>query len=162
MVAAPRWQDPDHRVLGKGGRLCGAPEVPHHRDLHAARGAAGGQALEGARRLQEPRDDFPEHEEMNKEIVERVVKRPLADIKPRNGKPAISLFATPLTCISTRLASSSSVDLGMTPTDWPRDHHRHLRRLGRPRRRRVLQQGPHQGGPPRRLHLPPDEWPSPS
>ena len=42
-------------------------------------------------------------------------------------------------------------DTGLT---GPQDHRRHLRRLGSPRRRRVLRQGPLQGGPLRRLHGP--------
>jgi hypothetical protein len=39
--------------------------------------------------------------------------------------------------------------------DRAQDHHRHIRRLGRARRRRLLRQGPHQGRPLRRLHRPP-------
>jgi hypothetical protein len=37
----------------------------------------------------------------------------------------------------------------------PQDHRRHLRRLGPPRRRRLLRQGSDEGGPQRRLHGPP-------
>ena len=66
----------------------------------------------------------------------------------------------------------------------PEDHRRHLRRQRSPRRRRLLRQGPHQGGPLRRLRRPlggqerrgrrpgqaaarcswptPSAWPSPS
>ena len=52
--------------------------------------------------------------------------------------------------------------------DRPEDHRRHLRRLRPPRRRRLLRQGPHQGGPLRRLRCPlggeepswPPAWPS--
>ena len=40
---------------------------------------------------------------------------------------------------------------GRRRADRPQDHHRHLRRHGPARRRRVLRQGPVQGGPQRRL-----------
>ena len=38
---------------------------------------------------------------------------------------------------------------------WPQDHRRYLRRPGLPRRRRLLRQGPHQGGPHHFLHAAP-------
>merc|ERR1719229_1661960 len=44
----------------------------------------------------------------------------------------------------------------MNLPDRPQDHHRHLRRLGRPRRWRVLREGPHQGGPLCGVRLPAD------
>merc|ERR1711975_99300 len=39
-----------------------------------------------------PDDTAPSMEEMNKLIVEKVVKRTLTDIKLKNGQPAISLY----------------------------------------------------------------------
>ena len=43
---------------------------------------------------------------------------------------------------------------GDTRPDRPQDHRGYLWRLRRPRRRRLLRQGPHQGGPQRRLYGP--------
>jgi S-adenosylmethionine synthetase len=107
----------------------------------------------------------PSMEEMNKLIVEKVIKKTLEEIKLKNGKPAISLYGdfTHLHINPTGkfIIGGPQGDAGLTG----QDHYRYIRWLGRSWRRCFFRQRPHQGRPIRRLHLQADgqvgreEWP---
>merc|ERR1712085_193640 len=82
-------------------------------------------------------------EEMNKLIVEKVIKATLEEIKLKNGKAALSIYGD-FTHLHINPTGKFIIGgpAGRCRPHGPQDHHRHLRRLGCPRWWRFLWQGP--------------------
>merc|ERR1712176_1563572 len=100
----------------------------------------------------------PSMGDMNKLIIEKVVKRTLSEIKLKNSKPALTLFSDADTHLYINPSGKFIIggpqgDAGLTGR---KNHHRHLRWLGRARWWRLLRQGSDEGGPVCGLHLPAD------
>merc|ERR1712135_62100 len=87
-----------------------------------------------------PEETAPSMEEMNKLIEEKVIRKTLEEIILKNGQPA---FTQIYHWWSSRRRWS----------DGKKDHHRHIRRLGRSWWWCLLGQGSYEGGQVCRLHL---------
>ena len=85
------------------------------------------------------------YEDLEEAIIEEVIKKTI---------PADLLVDTKF-LINTTGRFRGGRPPGRLRHDRPQDHRRHLRRPGLPRRRRLLRQGPHQGGPHHFLHAAP-------
>mmetsp|Transcript_6419 Transcript_6419/g.13298 ORF Transcript_6419/g.13298 Transcript_6419/m.13298 type:complete len:423 (-) Transcript_6419:322-1590(-) len=165
LVAAPGWQDASHhQVHPAHRRLRRATADPHRRHLHAARRAAQGEAHRRAGRLRHawevhgPRDvraldggderAHPRQGDPRHPRVDQAQERQVCPLYLRQNH--VQPAHQPLGQVHHRRAA------GRRRPHRTEDHHRHVRRLGRPRRRRLLGQRPDQGGPLRRVRVPVD------